>query len=89
LRLIKTFIIRFEKENLKPELKATLDNLSSQEQRNTKVVTLKFEPGFFKTEVVVNLNCKFWEIMRIASSDRFNMKMSDFYILTKNGPLNE
>jgi len=86
LRLIKTFIQRFDKEHLIPELKRTLENMSPQDQRNTRRVGIKLEPDGVRSEVEVNLNCKFWELMR-KSSQLLNLKMSEFYILAKQGPL--
>ena len=86
LRLIKTFIIRFDKEHLIPELKQALENLSPQDQRNTRRVGIKLDPDGIRSEVEVNLNCKFWELMR-KSGQLLNLKMSEFYIFTKQGPL--
>jgi len=82
LRLIKTFIQRFDKEHLIPELKSKLDNLTPIDQRNTRKVGIKLDPDGVRSEVEVNLNCKFWELMR-KSSQLLNIKMSEFYILTK------
>ncbi len=65
-----------------------MENLQPQEQRNTKRVTIKLDPDGVRTEVEVNLNCKFWELMR-KCSQVFNLKLSEFHILTKQGPLPE
>lgn len=88
LRLMKTYIMRFDKEHLAPELKRFLENLSPQEQGNTRAITIKLEPGEVRHEVVVNLNCQFWELMR-QSAAVLNLKMSEFFIYTKQGPLAE
>ena len=69
-----------------PELKSALDNLTPQDQRNTRRVGIKLDPDGVRSEVEVNLNCKFWELMR-KSALLLNIKMSEFYILTKQGAL--
>jgi hypothetical protein len=71
-----------------PELRAYLENLSMQDQRNTRRVMIKLDPDGVRSEIEVNINCKFWELMR-KSSQLLNLKMSEFYIFTKQGPLPE
>lgn len=60
--------------------------MTPQEQRNTRVISIKLDPDDIQAEVEVNLNCKFWELMRICSQ-LFQIKMSEFFIFTKQGPL--
>jgi hypothetical protein len=82
LRLLKSFIQRYDKEHLIPELKHALANLSQQDQRNLRRVGIKLDPDGIRSEVEVNLNCKFWELMR-QSANLLNLKMSEFYIITR------
>ena len=49
---------------------------------------IKLDPDGVRSEVDININCKFWELMR-KSAQLLNLKMSDFYILTKQGHLPE
>lgn len=49
---------------------------------------IKLDPDGVRSEVDININCKFWELMR-KSAQMLNLKMSDFYILTKQGHLPE
>ena len=60
--------------------------MTPQEQRNTRVISIKLDPDDIQAEVEVNLNCKFWELMRICAQ-LFSIKMSEFFIFTKQGPL--
>lgn len=60
--------------------------MSPQDQRNTRRVGIKLDPDGIRSEVEVNLNCKFWELMR-KCAQLLNLKMSEFYIFTKQGPL--
>lgn len=77
LKLLKTFIQRYDKEHLIPELKQALANLPAQDQRNIRRVGIKLDPDGVRSEVEVNLNCKFWELMR-QSAILLNLKMSEF-----------
>ena len=86
LRLIKTFILRFDKEHIVTEVKQALDKLSPEELRYTRRVGVKLDPGGARTEVEVNLNCTFWELMR-QCGELLDLKLSEFYIFTKQGPL--
>lgn len=47
---------------------------------------IKLDPDGVRSEIEVNINCKFWELMR-KSSQLLNLKMSEFFIFTKQGPL--
>lgn len=85
---MKTFLTRFDKEHLSSELDHFIENLSPQEQQTIKRINIKLDPDEEGLEVEVNLNCSFWELMR-KSSIALNLKMSEFYILTKQGPLEE
>lgn len=67
-------------------MKQALDRLSPQERRNTRRVGVKLDPGGARTEVEVNLNCTFWELMR-QCGELLDLKLSEFYIFTKQGPL--
>lgn len=69
-----------------PQLKAAHEKMSAQEQRNTRILSVKLDPDGIQAEVEVNLNCKFWELMRLCSQ-LLSMKMSEFFIFTKQGPL--
>jgi hypothetical protein len=51
-----------------------------------RVVRVKLEPDEVRYEVEVNINCQFWELMRKTAS-ALNLKMSEFLIFTKQGPL--
>ena len=50
------------------------------------MIAIKLDPDGIQAEVEVNLNCKFWELMRICAQ-LFQIKMSEFFIFTKQGPL--
>jgi hypothetical protein len=82
IRLLKTYIQRYDKDHMIPELKAHLDGLSQQDQRSIRRVMIKLDPDGVRSEVDININCKFWELMR-KSAQMLNLKMSDFYIFTK------
>jgi hypothetical protein len=88
IRLLRTYIQRYDKDHMIPELKAHLDGLSQQDQRSIRRVMIKLDPDGVRSEVDININCKFWELMR-KSAQLLNLKMSDFYILTKQGHLPE
>jgi len=65
-----------------------LENLNPQEQMQNRLINIKLEPDDVKGEIEVNINCKFWELVR-KSSLYLNCKMNEIYILTKNGPLQD
>lgn len=44
LKLMRTFIRRFDKEHLIRELKATTDNMNQAERRQTKVINVQLDP---------------------------------------------
>ena len=87
IKLLRNYIHRFDKCHLTKELRSTIDNLTQAEQKQLKVITVTLSPDNLKVRVQVNNNCKFWQLM-FQMSEFFNLKMSEFYIIAKNGPLN-
>lgn len=47
---------------------------------------MNLDPDGILIEVDVNINCEFWELMKICGQI-FGMKMSEFFILAKSGPI--
>ena len=47
---------------------------------------VNLDPDGIQIEIDVNINCRFWELMKICSNI-FSMNMSEFFILAKQGPL--
>jgi len=59
-----------------------------ENDRSLRLICIKLEAENLKYEVDVNLSMPFWEVM-IKASNKFQMKMSEFFIITKKGPLPE
>lgn len=53
-----------------------------------KTIDITLDPDQQKEQIEVNMNLKFWELMR-QSSIKLNLKMSEFVIVTTKGPLSE
>ena len=47
---------------------------------------MQLDPDGLQARVEINVNTKFWQLM-YQTSQLFNMKMSEFHILAKHGPI--
>ena len=63
LKLLRTFIRRFDKEHLVRELKDTVDNMDNQQRKQTKVINVTLDPDGLQARVEININAKFWQLM--------------------------
>ena len=63
LKLLRTFIRRFDKEHLVRELKDTVDNMDNQQRKQTKVINVTLDPDGLQARVEININTKFWQLM--------------------------
>ena len=62
------------------------DNLTMQDHKSKKVIPVYLDPDDIQAKIEVNLNCKLWHLM-YSASQLFNMKMSEFNIVTKSGAI--
>ena len=86
LRLIKTFIQRYDLDHLIPELDKKVRSLAAQEKTKFKRIPVSLYTEGLQTEIEINTYCTFQELMRQASY-KFNTKMSELSIKTAQGDL--
>jgi hypothetical protein len=76
LRLIRTFLSRFDKEHIVAELKKFNEGLSQKDQTNTRIIGIKTDVNDVRYEIEVNSNCVFWELVR-KSATIYGVKINE------------
>ena len=85
VKLIKTFIMRFDYEHI------TLEDIKMYDQkRNSEcTISLELDNGELQRETIqFNNDQKIWQIV-LQISKKFKLKVSEFKIVAKGGPIDE
>ena len=82
LKLIKCYISRFDGEHIIEE------DMSQYPQNEIKPIEVTLSPDKASIVVKIHNNQKLWQLKR-KMANAFKMKLSEFYIKTKSGPLGD
>lgn len=82
LKLIKCYISRFDGEHILEE------DMSQYPQNEIKPIEVTLSPDKASIVVKIHNNQKLWQLKR-KMANAFKMKLSEFYIKTKSGPLGD
>lgn len=82
LKLIKTFISRFDGDHILEEDQGVYD------QKEMKHINVNLHPDKVTVALKLHPNQTLWQLKRKAAS-YFRLKLSEFHIKTKQGPLDE
>ena len=82
LRLIRNFISRFDGDHILDE------DLSKYPQNELKQIEVTLNPEKIPLLVQIHPNQKLWQLKRKMAT-AFKLKLSEFYIKTKQGPLQD
>lgn len=80
--MIKCYISRFDGEHIIEE------DMSQYPQNEIKPIEVTLSPDKANIVVKIHNNQKLWQLKR-KMANAFKMKLSEFYIKTKSGPLSE
>lgn len=82
LKLIKCYISRFDGEHILEE------DMSQYPQNEIKPIEVTLNPDKASIVVKIHNNQKLWQLKR-KMANAFKMKLSEFFIKTKSGPLGD
>ena len=82
IKLIGDYISRFDHEHIPVE-----DIKNYDEKQNLEIVVV-LDPDNIKQTIVVNSNMQIWQVI-IQIARAFKFRLSEFQIITRNGPLGE
>ena len=78
--LIREYIKRFDYMHI------PLEDIKKYDEKNNIKVTVQLDPENITQEIMVNANMQIWQIV-VQISRAFNLRISEFEIVTKKGPL--
>lgn len=82
LRLIKTFMNRFDGEHIVEE------DMACYDPKEVKQIQVTLNPDKINQQVRVHPNQKLWQLKK-KMANAFKLRLSEFYIRTKQGPLDD
>ena len=80
--LIREYVKRFDYMHI------PLEDIKKYDEKNNLKVSVQLEPENISQEIVVNGNMQIWQIV-VQISRAFNLRISEFEIVTKKGPLDQ
>ena len=78
--LIREYIKRFDYMHI------PLEDIKKYDEKGNQKVSVQLDPENITQEIVVNSNMQIWQIV-VQISRAFNLRISEFEIVTKKGPL--
>ena len=65
-----------------------LEDIKKYDENHNQKVSVQLDPDNITQEIVVNSNMQIWQIV-VQISRAFNLRISEFEIVTKKGPLDQ
>lgn len=82
IKLIGDYIARFDHEHI------PIEDIKNYDEKQNMEIVVVLDPDNIKQTIMVNSNMQIWQVI-IQISKAFRFRLSEFQIITRNGPLGE
>ena len=82
IKLIGNYISRFDHEHI------PMEDLKNYDEKQNIEIQVSLDPDNIKQVILVNSTMQIWQVI-IQIARAFKFRLSEFQIITRNGPLGE